>query len=79
MTKATTVYFFPNGNVACCDQYGQQIPELQAPFFLAWIEFMIAKGYNPEDLKEINLPSGRAKLITFTDDEGKTQYNWQSL
>lgn len=26
------VWFFPNGNVAVCDQHGQQMPELQGPW-----------------------------------------------
>lgn len=76
--KATTVYFFPTGVTACCDERGQQIPELQESWFMMWLDLMIKKGFNPDDLREINLPSGRVRLIKYTDDDGKTKYNWQS-
>lgn len=75
--QPTTVYFFPNGNTACCDQAGQQMGELQQSWFLMWIEFVKSKGFDPAAIKEIHLPSGRAKLLTFTDDDGTVKYNWQ--
>lgn len=72
--KATSVYFFPNGVTACCDEFGQQIGELQEPWILLWIEFMRKKGFNPEDIKEIHLPSGRVKLFKVEDS-----YNWENV
>lgn len=75
--KAKSVFFFPNGNTACCDEHGEQIGELQKSWLLLWIDHMEKMGFNPEDLKEIHLPSGMVKLIKI-DDEGKIRYNWQS-
>ena len=29
MSAIRTAFHFPNGNVACCDEWGQQLPEFQ--------------------------------------------------
>lgn len=76
--KATSVYFFPNGGTACCNENGEQIPELQQSWLLMWVDFMKSKGYNPEDLREIHLPSGRVKLHVINED-GVISYNWENV
>ncbi len=39
MKKAKSIFIFPNGNIAVCDEAGQQIPELQD----SWINFEVLK------------------------------------
>lgn len=73
--KCKSLYFFPNGNTACCDQYGQQIPELQLGYLEMWIKHAQSLGFNPEDLKEIHTPSGRVRLIKLYDGS----FNWTSI
>ncbi len=34
--KPKSIFLFKNGMVACCDQHGQQIPEMQGPFWVAF-------------------------------------------
>jgi len=41
-----TVFVFPNGNVAVCDEHGQQIPELQGRFTEVYKEILRRKDDN---------------------------------
>ena len=59
-TKATrqaeiipvSIFFFPNGMAACCDQNGEQIPKYQGRHGAA-IEALKADGYDWRTLPEV--------------------------
>lgn len=51
-----TVYIFSNGNVACYDDAGQQIPELQQKSFIElWFEWLETQGIDPREIKSIQM------------------------
>lgn len=64
-----TVMFFPNGNTAAVD--GEQIPGLQASWFLLYVEFLAEKGVDPTQC-EFLFPGG-ARAHVFRIDSG---WNW---
>ena len=64
------VIFFPNGNTAVCEGENQ-VPELQVPWLLMFVEFLQSKGEDPEKL-DITLPNGN-KAKVFKVEGG---YNW---
>ena len=69
MQQPTSIFFFPNGNVAVCDD-NEQIPELQGSWLMKYIEFLQSKGVRVEDVGEIWLPNKR-KAIYYKDS-----HNW---
>lgn len=80
MTKLKTLMFFENGCLACFDDKGQQVPELQDAYITLWIQKAQSIGFNVDDLQEIIMPDGRqVKLIKFQYDDGTTGYNWKHV
>lgn len=73
--KIKSLFFLPNGNIACFNEAGEQIPELQKSGIDLWTSYAKSLGYNPDDLTEVRLPGGNAKLIK--GDDGS--YNWQYI
>lgn len=65
-------FFFPNGNVAVCEN-GEQVPKLQGSWFLKYIMFLKKKGVDVENSK-FYLPGGGVGKV-FKTSEGK--YNWE--
>lgn len=66
------VIFFPNGNTAVCDEHGQQVPQLQEPWILLYVQKLINEGADPLTLN-ILMPNGRsAKLFKIPDG-----WNWR--
>lgn len=70
--KIKSLMFLPNGNTACFDERGQQIPELQLGYLQMWCKYAESLGYKPEEINEVLLSSGRAKIIKTEDG-----YNWK--
>jgi hypothetical protein len=68
----TTVFFFKNGNTAVC-QNGEQVPALQIPWILRFVEFLEANKIDPLTC-EFNLPDGRIAEV-FKTSEGN--WNWR--
>ena len=69
--KPTDVFFFANGNTAVTD--GQsQIPELQQPWLLKFVEFLQELGIDVKDIR-FHLPTGVATLFPLEDG----RFNWQ--
>jgi hypothetical protein len=48
MKKPTTVFIFALGQIAVCDEVGQQIPELQIPAWCLWANEAVARWFDPE-------------------------------
>ena len=48
--KPKSLMVFPNFNVACFSQSGDQIAELQTSLLLLWAEHAIENGYDPDGL-----------------------------
>ena len=83
MKKIAEVMFFPNGNTAVFDQDGEQIPELQNPWFRVAIEAIAEASHTVAGKQggdgqidwgkvEILLPDGRKAKIFETDES----WNW---
>lgn len=66
-----SVFLFPNGNAAVCDNEGQQVPELQTSWLLLFFEFLQKNGVKVEEIGEINLPNG--KQVEYLKDV----HNWR--
>jgi hypothetical protein len=73
--RPALLYMAGNGMVVCSDKAGQQIGELQKSFIQLWTEHAVRMGYDPMDLKEIELPHCRVKLIKLEDGT----FNWQHI
>ena len=66
------VIFFPNGNTACFDKAGHQIPRFQKAYLRLYCEFLKRQGINPEEV-EFTMPnSSKAKVFAI---EGG--WNWK--
>jgi hypothetical protein len=52
--KPTSIFFFPNGNVAVCDQYGQQMPKYQGSNHNDAVRLLEEDGYDWKHLADIN-------------------------
>ena len=74
MNKPVRVMFFPNGNTACFDEEGEQIPKLQESWFILYLQFLSSNGINPIDI-EYDFPLGD-KVSVFEIPNG---YNWRIL
>jgi len=72
MTPPREVYFFRNGNTAFLD--GAQVPELQRPWILLYVEFLVSKGVDPLGIV-FRLPDGKNARV-FKTSEG---FNWEFL
>jgi hypothetical protein len=64
---------FPNGATAVLID-GQQVPELQHPWFLAYIDFLLSKGHDPTTFT-FHLPGGNIAELFRTSDGS---YNWKN-
>ena len=69
------IYFFRNGNtlVYAGQKDSDQIPELQESWILLYLEFLVSKGYDPEEFKFM-FPDGKEGRFFKLDDES---YNWE--
>ncbi len=47
--KVASILFFDNGNVAVCDQHGQQMADLQAPPWMVFLADLRRRGLLPDD------------------------------
>ena len=65
------VLFFPNGNTAVFDDEGHQIPTLQEPWFLLFVEFLKQHYLDPA-IVEFTMPDGSTKATYMP-----TYNNWQ--
>ncbi len=63
------VMFFPNGNTACFDEAGQQVPKLQRSYLGLYCELLNSEGIKPEKVKFI-MPNGKEARVF------KTEYGW---
>jgi hypothetical protein len=66
------VIFFQNGNTACFDKAGKQIPILQKSYMGLYCKFLESQGVKPEEV-EFTMPSG-AKAKAFKVEDG---WNWE--
>ena len=55
---ALTVFCFPNGNYAVCDESGEQVTEVQGSWLLDIADRIARGGYNPIEASVL-LPYGR--------------------
>ncbi len=64
-----TIKFFHNGNTMCFNDNGQQIPEYQKSWVLAFID-SIRDDIDEQDLldADIELPSGQKIKLVITED-----------
>lgn len=68
-----TVIFFWNGNTAVFDSSGRQIPELQEPWLIKFVEFLESNGVDPLQC-QFELPGGDAAQLIRTSTGG---WNWE--
>mgnify|MGYP001601840011 FL=1 len=68
------VILFSNGNTACFDDKGEQIPELQQKGTIqCWLEWMETKGIDPLKIEMINtVINGKDCLL----NPFKTEFGW---
>ena len=65
------VMFFPSGTTAAF-RNGQQVPELQEPWFLLYVHLLAACGIDPCDV-DFTMPDARQVKVFETEGGG---YNW---
>jgi len=53
--KLKHVYFCANGNVACFDDQGRQVTELQKDLVTLWLQHAEQQGYSAKDLSGLTL------------------------
>ena len=68
-----SVFFFANGNVAVCDDTGNQVPELQESYLLSFVTKLEAAGFDPTH-PIYHLPAGDARVVRTS-----AGYNWQFI
>ena len=74
MSVIKHLYFFSNGNTACFNEKGQQMPEHQGSWLLLFVTTLALNGVDLEKIEKIILPDGtQAKL--FKNQEGG--WNWE--
>ena len=66
------VMFFPNGNTAAFKN-GQQVPDLQEPWLLLYVQLLAAVEIDPTEV-EFTMPD-RSHARVFERDDGG--YNWR--
>lgn len=71
MTPPKEVLFFKNGNTAALN--GEQMTELQRPWILLYVEFLVSKGIDPTGIA-FRLPDGKTTARVFNTSEG---FNWE--
>lgn len=59
------VLFFSNGNMACFDNHGDQLPVLQKPnLYCLWFEWLESQGINPLEIETMKaIVNGRNVLV----------------
>ena len=62
MKTVKTIFFFPNGMIAVCDNKGEQISELQGSYVTKVISQSKELGYEISDDLEIKMPDGRSAI-----------------
>ncbi len=67
------VIFGINGEAAFLDEDSKQVPELQKPWLLLYVEFLESKGIDPTDV-EFDMPGRLDRAEVFKTAEG---YNWR--
>ena len=67
------VLFFGNGNTAFLTKT-QQIPSLQKPWLLLYVEFLVSKGIDVLPIRFM-LPGGTEAKLFKTEDG----YNWEII
>lgn len=68
MEKIKSIILFSNGNIAVCDNNGQQVPELQDNPIIHIFKQARKLNYNVSDDIEILLPCGKARKIKDFDN-----------
>ncbi len=65
------VIFFPNGNTVVFKR-GQQVPDLQASWFMLYVGMVAAYGLDPTQIEFVMPDTSRAKVVE-TKEGG---FNW---
>ena len=71
----TKVMFFPNG-VTAAFQDGEQVNDLQEPWFMLYVGMIAAYGINPCNV-EFTMPDGSHARVFEIPQEHGGGYNWE--
>ncbi len=77
MSRPKSICMFSNGQTAVHDEDGKQVPDLQEPWLMKYLEWLVLQPemtYRRLEDLEINLPSGNRAIMVRTS---QGEWNWR--